>query len=319
MPNPGRCAAPRKERDMNTRELEYILTIAKEKSISKAAEKLYVTQPALSLFLTRLEGQLGTPLFIRGAGGLTPTFAGERYIQMSRKVLKDYRDFEQELCDISSLRMGRLKVGTSAHIGSYVLPQVIPLFNRAYPNIEVSISEGNSQVLEHMISGNELDVALLHLPLKSITANYVEIARERYVMAFARNHPLTQKLCTRKGEKYPYINPAEAAGEKFVLSFPYQRVRQISDRILEKAGITPDIILTTSSVQTALRFAGVGLGVTFLPESYIQLFRCTHEPVFCYMDDAFEAYWTFVVVYSGDTPPSGPARAFIEMTRETYC
>ena len=64
---------------MNTRELEYILAIAKEKSISKAAEKLYVTQPALSLFLTRLESQLGTPLFIRGASGLIPTFAGERY------------------------------------------------------------------------------------------------------------------------------------------------------------------------------------------------------------------------------------------------
>lgn len=70
---------------MNTRELEYILAIAKEKSISKAAEKLYVTQPALSLFLTRLESQLGTPLFIRGASGLIPTFAGERYIQMSRR------------------------------------------------------------------------------------------------------------------------------------------------------------------------------------------------------------------------------------------
>ena len=304
---------------MNTRELEYILAIAKEKSISKAAEKLYVTQPALSLFLTRLESQLGTPLFIRGASGLIPTFAGERYIQMSRKVLKDYRDFEQELCDISSLHMGRLKVGTSAHIGSYVLPQVIPLFNRTYPNIEVSISEGNSQVLEHMISGNELDVALMHLPLKHIEANYVEIARERYVMAFSKDHPLNRKLYPREGETYPYIDPRAAAGQKIVLSFPYQRVRQISDRILEKAGITPDIILTTSSVQTALRFAGVGLGVTFLPESYIQLFRCTHEPVFCYMDDDFEAYWTFVVVYPGDVTLSGPARAFIELTKEAYC
>ena len=170
-----------------------------------------------------------------------------------------------------------------------------------------------------MISGNELDVALMHLPLKHIEANYVEIARERYVMAFSKDHPLNRKLSPREGETYPYIDPRAAAGQKFVLSFPYQRVRQISDRILEKAGITPDIILTTSSVQTALRFAGVGLGVTFLPESYIQLFRCTHEPVFCYMDDDFEAYWTFVVVYPGDVTLSGPARAFIELTKEAYC
>ncbi len=303
---------------MNTRELEYILAIAKEKTISKAAERLYVTQPALSLFLTRLENQLGTPLFSRTAAGLIPTYAGERYILMSQKVLKDYRDFEQELCGISALTMGRLKVGTSAHIGSYVLPQVIPLFNRTYPNIEVSLYEGSSQVLEHMVGGSELDVALMHLPLKDVQANYTEIARERYVMAFAGNHPLAAKLYHKESGKYPYIDPREAAGEKFVLSFPYQRVRQISDRILKNAGITPDIILTTSSVQTALRFAGVGLGVTFLPESYIQLFRCTHAPVFCYMEDQFEAFWTFIIAYPRDTALSGPAQAFIRMTEETY-
>lgn len=303
---------------MNTRELEYILEIAKEKSISKAAEKLYVTQPTLSLFLTRLENQLGIPLFSRTAKGLLPTYAGERYILMCQKVLKEYRDFELELCDISTLHMGRLKVGTSAHIGSYVLPQVIPLFNQAYPNIEVTISEGSSQVLERMINGCELDVALMHLPFKDIEANYTEIAKEPYVMAFAREHPLAGKLHRIRGKKYPFIDPREAAGEKFVLSFPYQRVRQISNRILQNAGITPNIILTTSSVQTALRFAGVGLGVTFLPESYIQLFRCTHKPVFCYMEDRFEAYWTFVMVYPKDAALSGPAKAFIQMAKATY-
>ena len=75
----------------------------------------------------------------------------------------------------------------------------------------------------------------MHLPLKHIEANYVEIARERYVMAFSKDHPLNRKLYPREGETYPYIDPHAAAGQKFVLSFPYQRVRQISDRILEKA------------------------------------------------------------------------------------
>ena len=88
-------------------------------------------------------------------------------------------------------------------------------------------------------------------------------------MAFSKDHPLNRKLSPREGETYPYIRPpARPQDRNFVLSFPYQRVRQISDRILEKAGITPDIILTTSSVQTALRFAGVGLGVTFLRRLY---------------------------------------------------
>ena len=124
---------------MNTRELEYILAIAKEKSISKAAEKLYVTQPALSLFLTRLESQLGTPLFIRRGLRSHPHLCRERYIQMSRKVLKDYRDFEQELCDISSPAHGPPE---GWHLRPHRLLRAAPgdpLFNRTYPNISLHL------------------------------------------------------------------------------------------------------------------------------------------------------------------------------------
>ncbi|MDO4267102.1 MAG: LysR family transcriptional regulator [Eubacteriales bacterium] len=300
---------------MNTRELEYLLMIAKEQSISRAAEKLYVTQPALSLFLTRLESGLGTELFSRTQAGLLPTYAGERYISMAQKILKNYRDFEQELCEINMLQRGRLNIGASAHIGSLVLPQVLPAFNRLYPNIEVSIHEGSSKVLEQLLEENAIDAALMHLPLKT-AANYTEIKRERYVMAFSRDHRLNQFTYEKPGESYPFIDVKAAAGEKFVLSFPWQRVRQISDRILEKAGIEPEIILTTSSVQTALRFAGVGLGVTFLPETYIQLFQNTYDPIFCYMEDIYEAGWTFVIAYPRGVSLSGPARAFVDLVRD---
>lgn len=110
----------------------------------------------------------------------------------------------------------------------------------------------------------------MHLPLKDVQSNYAEITRERYVMAFAANHPLSGKLYHKEGGKYPYIDPREAAGEKSVLSFPYQRVRR------------------------------------------------THDPVFCCMEDRFEAFWTFVVAYPGDVALSGPAKAFIRMTQDTY-
>ena len=107
---------------MNSKAQEYILTIARERSLSRAAEKLFITQPALSLFLSRLEEQLQIRLFERTSRGLTLTYAGERYVAFARNCLAMERSFDQELCDIQACRKGRIRIGTSPHIGSIVLP-----------------------------------------------------------------------------------------------------------------------------------------------------------------------------------------------------
>lgn len=309
-----------RHKTMNIKVLEYMIALAEEKSISRAAQKLYITQPALSLFLSRLEDSLKTELFKRTSNGLVLTYSGERYIEMAKKVLSIYADFETELLNISTLSKGHLSIGTSPHIGSLCLPKILPLYQKRYPNIGISITEGNSQVLEHKLASSKLDIALLHLPFKELEpAGYEVIAQDRYVMAFARNHWLTRHLYHKKNENYPFVDPTMIKNEKFVLAFPYQRVRQISDRILRNAGITePEIVLTTSSVQTALRFASAGMGITFLPESYIQLFRCAGNPVFCYMEDRFQASWTFVIAFSKSGIHSLPAKSFAEMTKNNY-
>lgn len=303
---------------MNTKEFSYIITLAKEKSITRAAERLFLTQPAPSLFLTRLERELGVPLFHRSRGGLKLTFAGKKYVDMAQRVLELERGFQQDLSLISQDHMGEIKVGASAHIGSLILPRVITRFNREYPNMEVQIVEGPSGALEKMIQERSIDIALMHLPLKSIQARYVPILKDRYILAFHKDNPLAAQIFPKEGFRFPFMNPRKLQGQKFILAHPYQRVRQISERILTHAGIIPDIFLVTSSVQTALRFCGENLGVTFLPESYLQLFRYSPNLRFCYMEDRFEAYWTFVLVLANEHLLSEPLRHFIRITQELF-
>lgn len=301
---------------MNLREMECIAELAKTQSISKAAQNLYISQPALSQCLNRVELQLNTQLFTRSKNGLRPTYAGGKYIEMAKRVLRTYRYFEMDLCDINQMHQGRLRLGTSVHLGSLMLPEVLPKFNALYPNVEILVTETTSQQLEQYIVKGEIDISMMHLPFMEIEADYEKILRDRYVMAFSDTHRLNAYKYD-KGDKFPYIDPTYAKDEKFISAFPHQRVRQICDIILKKAGVAPNIIIQSTSVQTALRLASVGVGMTLMPESYITLFNCPRKPVFCYLEDAFEAYWVFVVAYEKGSELSKPAREFIRILKES--
>ena len=301
---------------MNQRDCELVLTIAREKSISRAAAKLYMSQPALSLFLTRLEAQLGAKLFVRNANGLKPTYAGECYIRTAEKILKLCNDFEVELCSISALHKGKIQVGVTVHLGSYVFPMLLPRYKEYYPNIEVQITESRSADLERALAHNDLDIALMHMPFSSVEADYEIIARDPYVVVIAQDSPLAAHIYEKDGK--PYIDPRLLADEKYILAYPSQRVRQVTDRILAKAGITPDITFMTSSVETAMRVASVGLGITLMPQSYISLFTCPVTPYFCHPEEEYEAWWTFVAAYPKDSELSGPAAQMVKILRELY-
>lgn len=272
---------------MEYRDFEYVLTIYQEKSLSKAAEKLYITQPALSIFLTRLETQLQTQLFERTKRGLVPTYAGQKYIEFARQSIALGRSFDQELCEIQAERKGILRLGTSL-------------------------------TLEKLIDNNELDLALMHLPLLCEHAGYTRVSDDRYVIAMAKDNPLTRKAYSKPGFAHLFLDPALAAEQQFILAHPQQRVRQISDRILRHAGIVPKIRLETSSVQSALCFASNDLGITFAPESYIPLFNVQKELAYFYLEDKYEASWTFCVVYPQNVTPSTPARFFLQETQRLF-
>ena len=301
---------------MNQRDCELVLTIAREGSISKAAAKLYMSQPALSLFLNRLEGSLGAKLFSRSANGLKPTYTGECYIRTAEKILKLCNDFEVELCNINSLHKGKIQVGATVHLGSYVFPMLLPKYKELYPNIDVLITESRSADLEKSLAHNDVDIALMHIPFHSVEADYEPIARDPYVMVVAKNSPLIQHIYEKDGK--PYIDPRLCADEKYILAYPSQRVRQVTDQILARAGVTPDITFMTSSVETAMRVASVGIGITLMPQSYISLFTCPAAPYFCHLEDSYEAWWTFAAAYPKDSELSKPAAEMVRILKEIY-
>jgi len=133
---------------MTDKELLYIKTIVDEGSISKAAKKLYVTQPSLSHCLMHAEEALNTKLFLRNPSGLTLTYAGEKYYRFATQVLHLFNDLKMEIADISDMKKGRISVGTTVFLGTIVLPCILPKFKQAYPNIEGGQSMSKEELKE---------------------------------------------------------------------------------------------------------------------------------------------------------------------------
>ena len=135
---------------MEFRELNYLITIAEERSISKAAEKLFMAQSSLSQSLQSMEAELGGKLFIRTSTGVRPTQAGEIMLERARKMLVDYRQVRDIIQDMEELKAGQVEFGISTFRGSYLLPGALRSFKRLYPQIHVEITEANSMALEQL-------------------------------------------------------------------------------------------------------------------------------------------------------------------------
>ena len=118
---------------MDLKELNYLIAIADEGSISRAAESLYMAQSSLSQFLQQYEAELGVRLFFRTTRGVRPTAAGQAFIQNARQILLHYRRAQNEVWDIEQLKGGRIEFGTATFRGTYLLPPVPKRFTRLIP------------------------------------------------------------------------------------------------------------------------------------------------------------------------------------------
>lgn len=177
---------------MNLKELNYIVTIADEGSISRAAEKLYMAQSSLSQFLQLYEAELGAPLFMRTSRGVRPTASGSVFLNHARQILLQYHRAQSELWDIEELSGGRIELGISTFRGTYLLPPVLKRFRDLYPRIHVEITEKDSMYLEEMILEGFLDMALLALPSPRLHKQLDFLTRDEIYLVTVSEHPVME-------------------------------------------------------------------------------------------------------------------------------
>ncbi|MEY8352767.1 LysR family transcriptional regulator [Lachnospiraceae bacterium 54-53] len=250
---------------MDTRYLSYILTIAKKENMTKAAEELSVSQSTLSQYLSKLESELGTPLFYRSKGRLTLTPAGQIYIQAAEKVMSIKNILYQNIQNLDN--RGHITVGVTSQFGLEMLTEIIPAFKIRYPEITIEISETNPSALTRLLLEESIDCGIMALnTTQPFSPDQLTILREEEVLfSIPINHP------------YRRINPdrpvrpeefKENFGEESILlSKKGSTLRHLTDAILEKAGWIPCTVCETNSISTTRSMVAMGIGVTFISES----------------------------------------------------
>ena len=164
-----------------------IHTIAKEQSFSKAAQKLFIAQPSLSLMVKHLEEELGTPLFDRSCKPIRLTEAGQAYVHAAEQIIEIERAYKEYILSLNNLETGTLRIGSNQLLSSLVLPKHISAFMQAYPKIQLTLLDANSTSLENEITNGSLDVVIDNSELPGELFEQKYLASEYLLLAVLPN------------------------------------------------------------------------------------------------------------------------------------
>ncbi len=297
---------------MDLKEFEYVLAINEERSFSRAAKKLFISQPSLSQYINRLEGQMGVTIFDRNTIPLSLTYEGEIYIESVKAIMTIVANMHKSFEDVSDLKIGRVNIGLTPSKANNPLPAILPHFKREYPGIELIITERNSSELEDMLIRGQVDVCLLNLPIKSKGIEYEPIVKENIYIAAPPDYEPPSYVDT--SEKYPQISISDIQNEQFILLHSSQRLRQIADTVFNDENIKPKILLETSSIETSLRLSASGMGFSFVPESSVRFAGLTNPPK--YFKLPYGLNWTLVIAYREGAYRTKSVKAFAEIAKK---
>ncbi|MBR2970442.1 MAG: LysR family transcriptional regulator [Clostridia bacterium] len=256
---------------MNFSNLEYFVTVAEELNITKAAERLYISQQSLSNQIIKLENELNVKLFSRSPS-LALTYAGETLLRHAKSLLDSRDQMLKEIEDIKETKRGTIKIGVSHTRGRVLLPDILPSFQAKYPLVEVSLVEGNTETLESKLRHGEVDVALSFAPRIQEGIESVELVTDRLLLVVP--HKFMDELFGEQADamRKKFTHSADLSAFKdcpFLLLNKGNRIRTLVDSCFEKNKITPNIILETENTETAFSLARVGMGITVYPAMFL--------------------------------------------------
>ncbi len=246
---------------MDVRYLEYILEIANQRSITKAKDRLFISQSTLSQYLIRLEQELGTPLFTRSKNELIPTTAGLLYIQAARSVVEIRRNLYAQ---IAALRdTGYIRLAVSSTWGMDVAADIAPAFHERFPGVTLDIAQERFVTIRQSLQDGRLDLALT-ASTGPLALEHELLRREEIVLAVPASHPAANRGIVDSAGFSSFFGQ-----DCFIRSKPGSTILELSQPWLERAGVQMQVACEVNDNHAALAMVSKGLGIAFVPRAYM--------------------------------------------------
>lgn len=250
---------------MDLRQMENVIMISEERSITKAAEKLFVTQSALNQQLQKLETELGTPLFVRTRSDWRPTPAGEVYIQAAKDILNIKKDAYSRIHDMADIARRHFTIGLIPERGVDMFTTIYPKFHRLYPDVILEPQECNVVTMQRLISKGQIDLGLITLTESQKDDNtYIHMKNEEIFLAIPDSHPLAAGG-SKNADTAPEIHLSALADDPFILISQTSTMYQLVSRLFQEAGFEPKVLFSTRSNVSKYRMVNAGVGCALLP------------------------------------------------------
>lgn len=244
---------------MDFRQLQYFVTVAEELHFGRAADRLQITQPALSKQIASLEKMLGMQLLSRTKRTVELTHAGQTFLHQARQLLLQKETAIQLTRRTGCGDIGHLSIGFTKTATQTVLPPLLHDFLQQYPNVEIDMIELATEAQVIALNQDEIDIAFLHPPIDQRGLQVCPILEEHFVAVLPPNHPLG---------RYDTV-PLEVLIHEPLIIHPRQEGPTLYDgflRVCQMVGFQPQIVKESISLQTRLCFVAAGMGITFVSD-----------------------------------------------------
>ena len=281
------------------------LEIAKQGSFSRAGQKLYRSQPAVSAQIRQLEQEYGQKLFDRVGKSVRLTVAGETLLEYAQRLLNLRNESVRAVADQSATPRGTLAIGANEATCLYVLPDIFAEYSRRFPSVQISIYRNFSHKVIEKIEDGTVDVGIVTLPVKSPSLKIHPIFRDRLMLMTSSSNPLA---------RHKTVNTSDIAGQPLILP-KTGFMRQVMDKQFRPYRSRLRISMELPSVGMIKRFVEAGLGVTLISESFARDEARAGQVKLIHISD-MDIWRELGVVYRRDRTLPRSAVSFITMVRE---
>jgi DNA-binding transcriptional LysR family regulator len=292
---------------MDLHKLRTFSVVAAEGNITRAARRLSTSQPAISKQLSELEEALGTALFHRLPRGVRLTEAGQILRRHADRIFQEEGAAESELAALSGLTRGRLTVGASTTIGSYLIPQLFAAFHRAHPEVRLELEIANTSLVQAMVLDDRIDLGLTEgfVAAEQLVAEVVH--HDEMVAIAAPTHPLTRRasLAVRELADHPFIGRERGSG-----------TREVIEAKLSALSVELEPAMSLGSTEAIKRLVIDGVGFAIVSKLAVERELQEQRLVALQLDD-LSIRRALHLVRLGGKRPTPASESFVRMLRSS--